>query len=114
MTAINRAAAACPAPRVTAKGRDGFLSERDFPISCGASKLAAAQFFIDDALLLASRMPPKPGVKAQKDIKLIVVRYFKCAFDNAPAQDSAAGFSEISSGLRARERTEGSRSRPGA
>src|SRR5438045_5766906 len=62
------------------KVRDGFLAERDFPsLTAAASKLAEAQIFIDDSASLSIlEMPAKARrLKAQKDIKLIVVDYLQ-------------------------------------
>jgi replicative DNA helicase len=87
------------------KVRDGFLSERDFPsLTAAASKLAEAQIFIDDSagLSILELRAKARRLKAQKDIKLIVVDYLqllrsttKRALDNRQLE-----ISEISAGLK--------------
>jgi replicative DNA helicase len=87
------------------KVRDGFLAERDFPsLTAAASKLAEAQIFIDDSasLSILELRAKARRLKAQKDIKLIVVDYLQLlrsttrrAMDNRQLE-----ISEISSGLK--------------
>src|SRR2546423_10204015 len=87
------------------KVRDGFLAERDFPsLTAAASKLAEAQIFIDDgASLSILQLRAKPRrLKAQKDIKLIVVDYLQLLRSTTRrAQDNRQlEISEISAGLK--------------
>jgi replicative DNA helicase len=87
------------------KVRDGFLAERDFPsLTAAASKLAEAQIFIDDSagLSILELRAKARRLKAQKDIRLIVVDYLQLlrsttrrAMDNRQLE-----ISEISSGLK--------------
>ena len=87
------------------KVRDGFLAERDFPsLTAAASKLAEAQIFIDDSagLSILELRAKARRLKAQKDIKLIVVDYLQLlrsttrrAMDNRQLE-----ISEISAGLK--------------
>jgi replicative DNA helicase len=87
------------------KVRDGFLAERDFPsLTAAASKLAEAQIFIDDSaglsiLLLRAKAR---RLKAQKDIKLIVVDYLQLLRSTTRrAQDNRQlEISEISAGIK--------------
>ena len=87
------------------KVRDGFLAERDFPsLTAAASKLAEAQIFIDDSagLSILELRAKARRLKAQKDIRLIVVDYLQLlrsttrrAMDNRQLE-----ISEISAGLK--------------
>src|SRR5882757_1825983 len=87
------------------KVRDGFLGERDFPsLTAAASKLAEAKIFIDDTagLSILELRAKARRLKAQKDIKLIVVDYLQLlrsttrrAMDNRQLE-----ISEISAGLK--------------
>ena len=87
------------------KVREGFLAERDFPsLTAAASKLAEAQIFIDDSasLSILELRAKARRLKAQKDIKLIVVDYLQLlrsttrrAMDNRQLE-----ISEISAGLK--------------
>jgi replicative DNA helicase len=87
------------------KVRDGFLAERDFPsLTAAASKLAEAQMFIDDtaSLSILELRAKARRLKAQKDIKLIVVDYLQLLRSTTRrAQDNRQlEISEISSGLK--------------
>ena len=87
------------------KVRDGFLAERDFPsLTAAASKLAEAQIFIDDSasLSILELRAKARRLKAQKDIKLIVVDYLQLLRSTTRrAQDNRQlEISEISSGLK--------------
>src|SRR6476659_6915531 len=86
--------------------RDGFLGERDFPsLTAAASKLAEAQIFIDDSasLSILELRAKARRLKAQKDIKLIVVDYLQLLRSTSRrAQDNRQlEISEISAGLKA-------------
>ena len=85
--------------------RDGFLAERDFPsLTAAASKLAEAQIFIDDSagLSILELRAKARRLKAQKDIKLIVVDYLQLLRSTTRrAQDNRQlEISEISAGLK--------------
>src|SRR5947199_7663687 len=85
--------------------RDGFLGERDFPsLTAAASKLAEAQIYIDDSasLSILELRATARRLKAQKDIKLIVVDYLQLLRSTTRrAQDNRQlEISEISSGLK--------------
>src|SRR3954452_18861460 len=87
------------------KVRDGFLAERDFPsLTAAASKLAEAQIFIDDSasLSILELRAKARRLKAQKDIKLIVVDYLQLLRSTTRrAQDNRQlEIYEISSGLK--------------
>ena len=87
------------------KVRDGFLAERDFPsLTAAASKLAEAQVFIDDSagLSILELRAKARRLKAQKDIKLIVVDYLQLLRSTTRrAQDNRQlEISEISAGLK--------------
>src|SRR5213592_325873 len=87
------------------KVRDGFLGERDFPsLTAAASKLAEAKIFIDDSasLTILELRAKARRLKAQKDIKLIVVDYLQLLRSTTRrAQDNRQlEISEISSGLK--------------
>jgi replicative DNA helicase len=87
------------------KVRDGFLAERDFPsLTAAASKLAEAEIFIDDSasLSILELRAKARRLKAQKDIKLIVVDYLQLLRSTTRrAQDNRQlEISEISSGLK--------------
>jgi replicative DNA helicase len=87
------------------KVRDGFLAERDFPsLTAAASKLAEAQIFIDDSasLSILELRAKARRLKAQKNIKLIVVDYLQLLRSTTRrAQDNRQlEISEISSGLK--------------
>src|SRR3989440_9433390 len=61
------------------KVRDGFLGERDFPsLTAAASKLAEAKIFIDDSasLTILELRAKARRLKAQQDVRLIIVDYF--------------------------------------
>src|ERR1700674_2713404 len=88
------------------KVRDGFLADRDFPsLTAADSKMAEAQIFIDDSagLSILELRAKARRLKAQKDIRLIVVDYLQLlrsttrrALDNRQLE-----ISEISAGLKA-------------
>src|SRR5438046_2054510 len=87
------------------KVRDGFLAERDFPsLTAAASKLAEAKIFIDDSagLSILELRAKARRLKAQKDIKLIVVDYLQLLRSTSRrAQDNRQlEISEISAGLK--------------
>jgi replicative DNA helicase len=87
------------------KVRDGFLAERDFPsLTAAASRLAEAQIFIDDSasLSILELRAKARRLKAQKDIKLIVVDYLQLLRSTTRrAQDNRQlEISEISAGLK--------------
>ena len=87
------------------KVRDGFLAERDFPsLTAAASKLAEAQIFIDDSagLSILELRAKARRLKAQKDIRLIVVDYLQLLRSTTRrAQDNRQlEISEISAGLK--------------
>ena len=87
------------------KVRDGFLAERDFPsLTAAASKLAEAQIFIDDSagLSILELRAKARRLKAQQDIKLIVVDYLQLLRSTTRrAQDNRQlEISEISAGLK--------------
>src|SRR5216110_3468381 len=87
------------------KVRDGFLAERDFPsLTAAASKLAEAQIFIDDSagLSILELRAKARRLKAQKDIKLLVVDYLQLLRSTTRrAQDNRQlEISEISAGLK--------------
>src|SRR5213082_2306495 len=87
------------------KVRDGFLAERDFPsLTAASSKLAEAQIFIDDSasLSILELRAKARRLKAQKDIKLIVVDYLQLLRSTTRrAQDNRQlEISEISAGLK--------------
>lgn len=87
------------------KVRDGFLAERDFPsLTAAASKLAESQIYIDDSasLSILELRAKARRLKAQKDIKLIVVDYLQLLRSTTRrAQDNRQlEISEISSGLK--------------
>jgi len=87
------------------KVRDGFLAERDFPsLTAAASKLAESQIFIDDSasLSILELRAKARRLKAQKDIKLIVVDYLQLLRSTTRrAQDNRQlEISEISAGLK--------------
>ncbi|HEY2139097.1 MAG TPA: replicative DNA helicase, partial [Chthoniobacterales bacterium] len=87
------------------KVRDGFLAERDFPsLTAAASKLAEAQIYIDDSasLSILELRAKARRLKAQKDIRLIVVDYLQLLRSTTRrAQDNRQlEISEISSGLK--------------
>ena len=87
------------------KVRDGFLAERDFPsLTAAASKLAEAQIFIDDSagLSILELRAKARRLKAQRDIKLIVVDYLQLLRSpTRRAQDNRQlEISEISAGLK--------------
>src|SRR5216110_3019981 len=87
------------------KVRDGFLAERDFPsLTAAASKLAEAKIFIDDSagLSILELRAKARRLKAQKDIKLLVVDYLQLLRSTTRrAQDNRQlEISEISAGLK--------------
>ena len=71
----------CSRARVNLKKvRDGFLGERDFAsLTSAASKLAEAKMFIDDSsgLTILELRAKARRLKAQHDIRLIVVDYLQ-------------------------------------
>jgi replicative DNA helicase len=87
------------------KVRDGFLAERDFPsLTAAASKLAEARIFIDDSagLTILELRAKARRMKAQHDVKLIVVDYLQLLRSTSRrAQDNRQlEISEISAGLK--------------
>jgi replicative DNA helicase len=87
------------------KVRDGFLAERDFPsLTAAASKLAEAQIYIDDSagLSILELRAKARRLKAQKQIRLIVVDYLQLLRSTTRrAQDNRQlEISEISAGLK--------------
>src|SRR3954453_6375664 len=87
------------------KVRDGFLGERDFPsLTAAASKLAEAKIFIDDTagLTILELRAKARRMKAQHDVKLIVVDYLQLLRSTSRrAQDNRQlEISEISAGLK--------------
>jgi replicative DNA helicase len=87
------------------KVRDGFLAERDFPsLTAAASKLAEAQIFIDDSagLSILELRAKARRLKAQKDIKLIVVDYLQLlrSTTRRAQENRQLEISEISAGLK--------------
>src|SRR5213080_2669573 len=86
--------------------RDGFLGERDFPsLTAAASKLAEAQIFIDDSasLSILELRAKARRLKAQQDIKLIVVDYLQLlrSATRRAKENRQLEISEISAGLKA-------------
>jgi len=86
--------------------RDGFLSERDFPaLQTAASKLAAAQIFIDDTsgLTILELRAKARRLKSQYDIAAIFIDYLQLL--RAPSKRNESSrqleIAEISSGLKA-------------
>ena len=87
------------------KVRDGFLAERDFPsLTAAASRLAEAKIFIDDSagLTILELRAKARRLKAQQDIKLIVVDYLQLLRSTTRrAQDNRQlEISEISAGIK--------------
>ena len=87
------------------KVREGFLAERDFPsLTQAASKLAEAEIYIDDSagLSILELRAKARRLKAQKDIRLIVVDYLQLLKSTTRrAQDNRQlEISEISAGLK--------------
>jgi len=87
------------------KVRDGFLAERDFPsLTSAAAKLAEARIFIDDSagLSILELRAKARRLKAQQDIKLLVVDYLQLLRSpTRRAQDNRQlEISEISAGLK--------------
>lgn len=87
------------------KVRDGFLSERDFPaITAAASKLAESKIFIDDTagLSILELRAKARRLKAQHDVKLIVVDYLQLlrSTTKRAADNRQLEISEISAGLK--------------
>src|SRR2546430_1855219 len=87
------------------KGRNGFLSERDFPsLTAAASKLAEAKIFIDDSasLTILELRAKARRLKAQQDVQLIIVDYLQLLRSTSRrAQDNRQlEISEISAGLK--------------
>ena len=87
------------------KVRDGFLAERDFPsLTAAASRLAEAKIFIDDSagLTILELRAKARRMKAQQDIKLIVVDYLQLLRSTTRrAQDNRQlEISEISAGIK--------------
>src|SRR4051795_4419916 len=96
----------CSRARVNLKNvRDGFLGERDFPsLTSAASKLAEAQMFIDDTagLTILELRAKARRLKAQHDIKLIVVDYLQLlrSTSRRGQENRQIEISEISAGLK--------------
>ncbi len=96
----------CSRARVNLKKvRDGFLAERDFDsLTSAASKLAEAKMFIDDTagLSILELKAKARRLKAQHDIKLIVVDYLQLLRSTTRrGQDNRQiEISEISAGLK--------------
>jgi replicative DNA helicase len=87
------------------KVREGFLAERDFPsLTAAASKLAEAEIYIDDSagLSILEVRAKARRLKAQKNIRLIVVDYLQLLKSTTRrAQDNRQlEISEISAGLK--------------
>jgi replicative DNA helicase len=87
------------------KVRDGFLAERDFPsITAAASKLAESKIFIDDTagLSILELRAKARRLKAQHDIKLIVVDYLQLlrSTTKRASENRQLEISEISAGLK--------------
>lgn len=85
--------------------RDGFLAERDFPsLTAAASRMAEAPIFIDDsaALTILELRAKARRMKAQKDIKLIVVDYLQLLRSGSKRgqENRQIEVSEISAGLK--------------
>ena len=96
----------CSRARVNLKKvRDGFLAERDFDsLTSAASKLAEAKMFIDDTagLSILELKAKARRLKAQHDIRLIVVDYLQLLRSTTRrGQDNRQiEISEISAGLK--------------
>src|SRR6185503_4671163 len=96
----------CSRARVNLKKvRDGFLGEREFAgLTSAASKLAEAKMFIDDSsgLTILELRAKARRLKAQHDIRLIVVDYLQLLRSTSRrGQDNRQlEISEISSGLK--------------
>src|SRR3954471_15080113 len=96
----------CSRARVSLqKVRDGFLAERDFPsLTAAASKLAEAQIFIDDtaSLSILELRAKARRLKAQKDIKLIVIDYLQLlrSMTRRAQENRQLEISEISAGIK--------------
>ena len=96
----------CSRARVNLKKvRDGFLGEREFSgLTSAASKLAEAKMFIDDssALSILELRAKARRLKAQQDIRLIVVDYLQLLRSTSRrGQDNRQiEISEISAGLK--------------
>ena len=88
------------------KVRDGFLADRDFHnLTTAASKLAESKLFIDDSagLSILELRATARRLKAQHDIKLIVIDYLQLLKSPSKrGQDNRQiEISEISSGIKA-------------
>jgi replicative DNA helicase len=88
-----------------AKTRDGFLAETDFPkLTHAAAKLAEAPLFIDDSagLSILELRAKARRLKAQHDIKLIVIDYLQLLRSTSRrGQDNRQiEISEISAGIK--------------
>src|SRR5450631_1186784 len=96
----------CSRARVNLKKvRDGFLGEREFSnLTSAASKLAEAKMFIDDssALSILELRAKARRLKAQQDVRLIVVDYLQLLRSTSRrGQDNRQiEISEISAGLK--------------
>ena len=96
----------CSRARVNLKKvRDGFLGERDFSsLTAAASKLAEAKMFIDDSagLSILELRAKARRLKAQHDIRLIVVDYLQLLRSTSRrGQDNRQiEISEISAGIK--------------
>jgi replicative DNA helicase len=96
----------CSRARVNLKKvRDGFLGEREFAsLTSAASKLAESKMFIDDtsALTILELRAKSRRMKAQHDIRLIVVDYLQLLRSTSRrGQDNRQiEISEISAGLK--------------
>jgi replicative DNA helicase len=96
----------CSRARVNLKKvRDGFLGERDFSsLTSSASKLAEAKMFIDDSagLTILELRAKARRLKAQHDIRLIVVDYLQLlrSTSRRGQENRQIEISEISAGLK--------------
>ena len=96
----------CSRARVNLKRvRDGFLGERDFSsLTSSASKLAEAKMFIDDSagLTILELRAKARRLKAQHDIRLIVVDYLQLlrSTSRRGQENRQIEISEISAGIK--------------
>jgi replicative DNA helicase len=96
----------CSRARVNLKKvRDGFLGERDFSsLTSSASKLAEAKMFIDDSagLTILELRAKARRLKAQHDIRLIVVDYLQLlrSTSRRGQENRQIEISEISAGIK--------------
>ena len=87
------------------KVREGFLADRDFPsLTAAASKLAEAEIYIDDTagLSILELRAKARRLKAQKNIRLIVVDYLQLlkSTTRRAQENRQLEISEISAGLK--------------